>query len=178
VPSPAFATSLAANVAWSPSPLGVEDRPGIWARSQPRHAAANRAVRLVPADAAVSTSAHLAPHLTHRVHIYEFPNPWVTANWGLRGENPADPATIDYLVVDIQRLGVQRRLYERLVGPDKEFRVVFAKDGIVVARRALPPGPLAFALLDRLATGSARERAPGAVLRCCPREHLVGRGAT
>jgi hypothetical protein len=50
-----------------------------------------------------------------------------------------DPATIDYLVVDIQRLGGQRRLYERLVGPDKEFRVVFAKDGIVVARRALPP---------------------------------------
>ncbi len=133
------ATSLAANVAWSPSPLGAEYQPGIWARPQPGHAAANRAVRLVPADAAVSTSAYLAPHLTHRVHIYEFPNPWVTANWGLHGENPPDPATIDYLVVDIQRLGEQRQLYERLVGPDKEFRVVFAKDGIVVARRALPP---------------------------------------
>jgi len=134
------ATSLAANVAWSPSPLGVEYRSGIWARPQPKHAAANRAVRLVPADAAVSTSAYLAPRLTHRVHVYEFPNPWVTANWGLHGENPPDPATVDYLVVDTQRLGEQRRLYERLVGPGKEFRVVFAKDGIVASRRALPPG--------------------------------------
>jgi hypothetical protein len=97
-------------------------------------------VRLVPADAAVSTSAHLAPHLTHRVHVYEFPNPWVAANWGLRGEHLPDPATIDYLVVDTSRLGAQRGLYERLVGPDREFRVVFAKDEIVAARRALPPG--------------------------------------
>jgi len=88
----------------------------------------------------VSTSAYLAPRLTHRVHVYEFPNPWVTANWGLHGENPPDPATVDYLVVDTQRLGEQRRLYERLVGPGKEFRVVFAKDGIVASRRALPPG--------------------------------------
>ena len=136
------ATTLAANVAWSPSPLGVEDRPGIWARPQPKHAAANRAVRLVPTDAAVSTSAYLAPHLTHRVHLYEFPNPWVAANWGLHGEHRPDPAIIDYLVVDTNRLGEQRQLYERLVGPDKEFRVVFAKDGIVMARRALPPiGP-------------------------------------
>jgi uncharacterized membrane protein len=133
------ATSLATNVAWSPSPLGVQYRSGIWATAQPKHAAANRAVQLVPADAAVSASAHLVPHLTHRTHIYGFPNPWLTTNWGIHGENPPDPAAIDYLIVDTQVLGERRGLFERLVGPDKQFRVVFTNDGIVLARRALAP---------------------------------------
>jgi uncharacterized membrane protein len=130
------ACALATNVAWSPSPLGVRYHSGIWVQARPWQTAAERAIRLVPGDAAVSTTAALMPHLTHRVHTYEFPNPWVAANWGIRGENLPDPAGVDYLLVDTGALGDQRELFERLAGPGKEFRVVYSRDGIVMARRA------------------------------------------
>jgi len=129
------ATSLAANVAWSPSPVGVQFRSGIWASPQAKHAAVHRALRLVPARAGVSATYYLVPHLTHRVHIYEFPNPWQVTNWGVRGENPPDPATVDYLVVDAALVGSQQPLFDRLTGPAGGFQVAFASDGIVVAKR-------------------------------------------
>jgi uncharacterized membrane protein len=128
-------TSLAANVAWSPSPLGREFNDGIWARAEPRHATVRAALRLVPAGAGVSASYNLIPHLTHRTYAYEFPNPWVVANWGAHGEDPPDPATADYLVIDERLLGDQRPLFERLLSPQGGYMRVFASDGIVVARR-------------------------------------------
>ena len=133
------ATSLAANLTWSPSPLGRDYDNGIWARAEPRHATVRAALRVVPADAGVSAAYNLVPHLTHRVHAYEFPNPWRVTNWGAHGENPPDPATVDYLVVDERLLGDQRPLYERLTGPDGGYTKVFDTDGIVVARRTPAP---------------------------------------
>jgi uncharacterized membrane protein len=129
------ATSLAANVAWSPSPLSRQFDDGIWARPDPRHAIVRAALRQVPPDAGVSASYNLIPHLTHRVDAYEFPNPWRVTNWGAHGENPPDPNTVDYLVIDERLLGDQRPLYERLLGPDWGYRKMFASDGIVVAKR-------------------------------------------
>jgi uncharacterized membrane protein len=130
-----LASSLATNVAWSPSPLGRHYDEGIWARAEPRHATVRAALRLVPADAGVSASYNLIPHLTHRVYAYEFPNPWRVTNWGAHGEDPPDPATADYLVIDERLLGDQRPLFERLLSPTGGYRRVFASDGIVVARR-------------------------------------------
>ena len=129
-----LATSLVANVAWSPSPLGRQYDDGIWARAEPRHATVRAALAVVPAGAGVSASYNLIPHLTHRVHAYEFPNPWRVANWGAHGEHPPDPATADYLVVDERLLGDQRPLYERLTGPRGGYTKIFETDGIVVAR--------------------------------------------
>jgi uncharacterized membrane protein len=133
-------TSVAANVAWSPSPLGRDYDSGIWARAEPRHATVRAALATVPADAGVSAIYNLVPHLSHRVYAYEFPNPWRVTNWGARGENPPDPDTVDYLVVDERLLGDQRPLYERLTGPQGGYTKVFAADGIVVARRTRDPG--------------------------------------
>jgi uncharacterized membrane protein len=130
-----LAAAVVANVAWSPSPLGRQFDDGWWARADPRHATVRAALRVVPDDAGVSASYNLIPHLTHRAYAYEFPNPWRVTNWGAHGENPPDPATADYLVVDERLLGDQRPLYERLVGPQGGYRKVFASDGIVVARR-------------------------------------------
>jgi uncharacterized membrane protein len=132
------ATSVVANLAWSPSPLSRQFDDGIWAVAEPRHATVRAALRLVPADAGVSASYNLIPHLTHRTYAYEYPNPWVVTNWGANGENPPDPTTVDYLVVDERLLGSQRPLYERLVGRQGGYRKVFASDGIVVARRLKP----------------------------------------
>ena len=75
------ATSVVANVARSPSPLGASTTtasgPG---RAPPRHRRA--ALRVVPPTAGVSASYNLIPHLTHRTYAYEFPNPWQVTNWG------------------------------------------------------------------------------------------------
>jgi uncharacterized membrane protein len=131
-------TSVAANVAWSPSPLGRQYDAGVWAPAEPRHATVRQALALVPADASVSASYNLIPHLTHRVHAYEFPNPWRVTNWGAHGENPPDPDTVDYLVVDELLLGDQWPLYARLVGPQGGYQVVYDSDGIVVAKRRGP----------------------------------------
>ncbi len=131
-------TSLAANVVWSPSPLGRQYDSGIWAVAQPRHQVVRDALKLVPAGAGVSATYNLVPHLTHRVHIYEFPNPWVPTNWGANGENPPDPETADYLVLDVTLNGTQQGLYDRLVTTGGPFRIVYDVDGIVVARRVAP----------------------------------------
>ncbi|HET7518869.1 MAG TPA: DUF2079 domain-containing protein [Actinomycetes bacterium] len=130
-----LAVALVANVAWSPSPLGRQFDNGWWAGPDPRHATVRAALRVVPDGAGVSASYNLIPHLTHRTYAYEYPNPWRVSNWGAHGENPPDPATVDYLVIDERLLGDQRALYERLLGPNGGYRKVFASDGIVVARR-------------------------------------------
>ena len=129
------ATALATNVAWSPSPISVKYHSGIWARPSSRNHAMRAAVALVPRRADVTAIYYLVPHLTHRVHIYEFPNPWVPTNWGLRGEHPPDLRTVDWFVLDTTLNGDHASLYARLIAPDGDFRVVFHRDNIVVARR-------------------------------------------
>jgi uncharacterized membrane protein len=129
-----LAASVATHLAWSPSPLG-RPYPEAWAQAQPRHHSVRRALRLVPADAGVSASYNLIPHLTHRVAAYEFPNPWEVSNWGAHGEDPPDPDTVDYLVVDERLLGDRWPLYQRLVGAEGGFRELYRSEGIVVARR-------------------------------------------
>jgi uncharacterized membrane protein len=133
-----LAASVATNVVWSPSPIGTHYGSGIWAVAQPRHQLLRDALARVPAGAGVSATYNLVPHLTHRVHIYEFPNPWVPTNWGANGENPPDPETASYLVLDTALNGTQQGLYERLVAPNGPFRIVYGVDGIVVARRVAP----------------------------------------
>jgi len=128
-------SAVAANAAWSPSPIGHDYDSGIWAKPQARHAVVNRALRLVPHHAGVTATYYLVPHLTHRTHIYEFPNPFVVANWGIRGEHPPDPDSVDVLVLDTELNGTEDDLYRKLTASNAEFRIVFDEDGIVVAER-------------------------------------------
>ena len=128
-----LAAALAGNVAWSPSPLGVKFHSGIWAHPAPKHAALNAALRMVPAGAGVTATYYIVPHLTHRQLIYEYPNPWITSNWGVGDRNPADPSKVDWMVLDTSLLGSQANLFGELVA--REFQVVSARDGIVVAHR-------------------------------------------
>jgi uncharacterized membrane protein len=129
-------TSVAANLAWSPSPVSRHFDDGVWAVGDPRHATVRAALQLVPPDAGVSASYNLIPHLTHRTYAYEYPNPWRVTNWGAHGENPPDPDTVQYLVVDERLLGDQWPLYERLLSGRGGYRTVFESDGIVVAKRS------------------------------------------
>ena len=83
----------------------------------------------------MSATYYLVPHLTHRRLIYEFPNPFRVANWGVHGEHPGRPEEVDLLVLDTTLNGDQAPLYESLVEPGGPFTVVYDRDGIVVARR-------------------------------------------
>ena len=72
-----FAAALASNVAWSPSPISVKFHSGICASPRPKDAFVNEAIALVPRDGSVSATYDIDSHMTHRVLIYEYPNPWV-----------------------------------------------------------------------------------------------------
>jgi uncharacterized membrane protein len=133
------AASLAANVAWSPSPLGVKFHSGIWAKPEPKHRVINEAMKLIPGSDSVSATYYIDTHLTHRVLIYEFPNPWIPSNWGEGDQNPPDPAKVNWLILDTSLNGSMAPLYAKLI--QTEFSVVFDRQGIVVAHRIVPGVP-------------------------------------
>ena len=145
--------SFVSNVAWSPSPLG--DRyVGAWAREQScpkgtpiglcppgaKHfAALNEAIRLVPSDASITATFSLLPHLAHRRLVFDWPNPFVQAYWGNNGENPADPAVLQYMVLDRNHIGEKEQpMVSELIKPGGEFEVLLDRDQVLVARRVRP----------------------------------------
>jgi hypothetical protein len=124
------------NVAWSPSPIGNEYA-SVWGRPSQRHDTMHEALTRVPADAAVSATYSLLPHLSQRRAIYDWPNPFVPNVWANRNcDNLPDPSTIDYLVVDrTQVAAAQRPLFETMLAAGGAFEVVFERDDVVVAKR-------------------------------------------
>jgi len=128
-------STVISNIYWSPSPLGNAYSSGIWVQPQEKHQAILDALELIPADAAVTTSYYMVPHLTHRKLIYEFPNPFRVANWGIAGENGGNPAEVDYLVIDTRHTGSDTELYESLISNTGPFQVIYSVDKIQVAQR-------------------------------------------
>jgi uncharacterized membrane protein len=132
------ASSVAATVAWGPSPIGVKYHSGIWPLQADRQQAKQAAVDLVPEGAPTSAIYNLLPHLAHRDEIYDFPEPWRHVNWGVHGENMADPAGVQWIVVDRRMLSADDiRLLDRLFR--HQFRLVSERDDIMVAHRVHPP---------------------------------------
>ncbi|HEX8860398.1 MAG TPA: DUF2079 domain-containing protein [Actinomycetes bacterium] len=99
----------------------------IVATAAPGDQARRRALAMIPPDAPVSAQFNLVPQLSHRVRIYEFPNPFRTSNWGLSGDvHPArDLQEVRYVVVDRSLLDDdQRRLLRDLqASPDWTTRL-------------------------------------------------------
>jgi hypothetical protein len=128
------ATALATNVAGSPSPISVNFDSGVWARhATPRDAAVGAALDLVPDGAGTTATYYLVPHLTHRQHIYEWPNPFRAEYWGVAGEDPHPESNAEYLVLDTSLLGEFDTLYDELTRTD--YELIFLRDSIAVARR-------------------------------------------
>jgi hypothetical protein len=136
------ATSLAASVAWGPSPISTQYRNGWWPLGDdPRNAIQQAAVDTVPEGQSVSATYLYVPHLTHRKLIYDFPEPWKRVNWGVQGEGLHDPGRVQWLVVDRRLFGdYERKLVERLL--QGEFEIRFEQDGVVVAERIAAGGRL------------------------------------
>ena len=61
----------------------------------------------VPDGAPTSAIYNLLPHLAHRDEIYDFPVPWRNVNWGVDGEHLADPAGVQWIVVDRREMSAE-----------------------------------------------------------------------
>jgi hypothetical protein len=149
----AFA-SYASNIAWSPSP--ISDRYSVsWANpaTNPRRAAFDEAVALVPADAAVSSSYAFGPHLARRRQSFDWPNPFWPSYWGNDVPTQADcrnfpsASVVDYIVLDMALFASDPNVMlfvDTVTGPHGDFEVVdedlLENSQILVARRT-KPGP-------------------------------------
>jgi hypothetical protein len=84
----------------------------------------------------VAASWNVVTHFTHRPVVYEYPNPWVSSNYGPSGNEVGDPTNVDWIVVDGVSLGARDKLLlARLVGPGGPFQIVEDDAGVTVARR-------------------------------------------
>jgi hypothetical protein len=129
--------ALITNIFWSPSPLSRNPTSSLWTTYRSPWSSA--AVGLIPKNAPVSATFYLVPHLTHRVHVYEFPNPFIATNWGVPGSRLPDPGDVDYLAVDRRNLTPpQQDLLKQLLEPSGGFVVVAQEGPITVARRQGP----------------------------------------
>ena len=58
----------------------------------------------VPGDATISATYNVVPHLTDRVTIFQFPNPFKPHYWGLSRKAPyTDVKYVDYVLLDTRR---------------------------------------------------------------------------
>jgi uncharacterized membrane protein len=136
-------SALAANIAWSPSPLDGATYRGVWTLHSSAHLRAiDAALRRVPATAGVAASYNIDDHLTHRVRIYEWPNPFMRVYYGLddNARGP-DPNRVQYLVIDEGLNTPEAPLLAALTAPGGQFEVLSRLDGVMLAHR-VRPGPV------------------------------------
>ena len=145
-PGPRWSTTVlvaaaVASVMLGCGPYSRHYRDGTWPLDfDPRVITKDQAVASVPAEASASVAYNIDTHMTHRAGVYEFPVPWCNINWGVRGENLTDPATVQYLLVDRNILtsdrgqGPARRTCWRASSPSSPMI-----EGILVAKRVHPP---------------------------------------
>ena len=129
------ALTATTSVLWGLLPWGIPYDQGNWSLEPSSRAATfDGALSFPGSDDAVVATFNLVPHLTHRRHIYTFPNPWAASNWGTGVEPPPDPSFIDWLVIDRSTLGELTDDFERILAEER-WEIVFERDSIVVARR-------------------------------------------
>ncbi len=92
------AVALAANMAWSPSPIGAGR--GEWFGPDAFDEQRSERLSVIPGDAVVSADPFVVAHLAHRRTVYMFPNPFSRLAWGTDGVPPLpDPATVEWVAV-------------------------------------------------------------------------------
>lgn len=132
-------SSLVTNATYSPSSLNQHVfNDGVWslqANAQTREATA--LLSRIPANAAVSASYNIEPHLTHRDRIYTWPNPWVRSNFGVSASQPPESgADANYLFLFVsENSSSQLALLHRLTRPHGPFRVLADRQGVLLAVR-------------------------------------------
>jgi uncharacterized membrane protein len=126
-------SALTTGYLWGP--LDRDEQP-IGDPGSAQSAAIRDVIGVVPSNASVSAIYNLVPHLTHRVHIYEFPNPWRARNWGdgrREGERLGVADEIEYVVVPDQMDTEEQSVVNDLVAGD--YSIIHNRDGYVVLER-------------------------------------------
>ena len=119
------------------APFSRDFDQGVWSDT-PRHNVAelDQALATVPPLGGVAASWNVVTHFTHRPIVYEFPNPWVSSNYGPTGNDVGDPTTVDWIVVEHSALGdKEEALLARLLAVGGGFEAVQAGNDVTVARR-------------------------------------------
>ncbi|HYY82296.1 MAG TPA: DUF2079 domain-containing protein [Actinomycetes bacterium] len=109
----------------------------------PLDATRQRAMALVDPDSPASVQYNLVTHLGNRRRIYEFPNPFRAANWGLSGDehSRAEVDALRWVLVQRDVLGKDdRELLKRIQG-SPAWRTRFDQGGIVLLERVAAGGP-------------------------------------
>ncbi len=114
-----------------------------------------RFVAQIPAEAAVTATAAVHPHISHRRYAYQFPE-------GLTGPAPADYALIDVLTNTDMAPGAVRAQVEAMLAGD--WGVVDANDGFLLLRRGATTKTIPAAFY-RFVRGPATAPVPEAALR-------------
>jgi uncharacterized membrane protein len=135
------ATSLAGAIAWGLSPISTQFHKGVWIAHNPIGRELHTALAMVPPGEGVSVTYYLTPHMSHRAVDFEFPNPWVGVNYGLKASDHGDPAAVKWLILDRGTLGPsEKTLLASLTAPDGDFAVVYDSHGVVLAHRRAAGG--------------------------------------
>ena len=129
--------------------VGMDQRygPAPWSKdpvvgtASPADVPRRQALALIPPDAPVSAQFNLVPHLTHRARIYEFPNPFRSANWGLDGDaHPArDQQELRYVIVDRGLLDKDQQQLFRDLRAGRDWATAFDSGGVVLLERRGTP---------------------------------------
>jgi uncharacterized membrane protein len=132
--------------------IGLDQRygPALWSKdpvvgaTSPADAPRRQALALIPPDAPVSAQFNLVPQLTRRTKIYEFPNPFRAANWGLEGDgHPArDQQELRYVIVDRSLLDKDQQTVLQELQASQDWSTRFDSGGILLLERrgAAAPG--------------------------------------
>jgi uncharacterized membrane protein len=123
--------------------------PALWshdkivATASPSDQARRQALAMIPADAPVSAQFNLVPHLGHRVKIFEFPNPFRSANWGLSGDvhTASDQQGLRYVVVDRSLLDDDQRTLLKDLQASPDWATKLDSHNVVLLERLGTEGP-------------------------------------
>jgi hypothetical protein len=100
---------------------------------------ARAALRLVPADASVSSFYPFTTHLTHRPEVYEFPNPFRARFWNLsqqEGQRLPEADHVEFVVLPKQADYYTPELAAVVESLRADFVTVFDSESVVLLRRA------------------------------------------
>jgi uncharacterized membrane protein len=131
--------SLVSGLMWTALP-GARNEIAHWPASHPVAVAAREIIKEVPDDAAVAVFHSLAPHMAHRVHVYQFPNPFRVVLYGtdISLEGTRDPRAdiVEWVVLPLSMDEDMRRDWAAIAG---DFRTVARNDHWAVSRRITAP---------------------------------------
>lgn len=133
---------LSANLALSPFPINNQ-WPIIIAKIRMSDDLINQkkrdALKLIPAEANISVSYPLFPHLSHRHKIYMFPNPFKEEYWNEGLPLPPISGHADYVALMLDRLSEEQKLIARFLVASSFYATVPNDSDLMILKRGNDP---------------------------------------